>query len=814
MAKREIRLGKSVKAKESSLLNYEDFSELSQILRGLTTNANRTRTGVKPEFKKNGNWFQLVRSNEPIGRRINNEHVIAVCALVYDIDGTLKLSDAIQSLKEKNVRFIAYTSFSHQIATNEKSGEDRFRIVLDVSEDIPVSQFKQVYIAVGNDLFGPGKWDQATNDPGRLWLAATDFTDVKSIWHENLDGTPIDPTKLALKSTSSAAPLGKRASCSISEMLKLLSAVGCVVTETKDQFTYLRRPGKSEGQSMSVCVNEEGEVLLHVFTTNFPPFESGKTYGLRQAKRLLVSTKKESNQGDEKDDNKKLLKLSQEAMKEGRLELWVDTQYTPYATFVFKERKVHHMIDSEEFQNWLVIQRLDDADTTASTEEIKACRRSLKAIAAKDGAVYEIFNRIAHVDGNIYVDIHDESGNIVKITQEGWSVEPSPDNVRFKKSSFQRAIPLPETGGTVGIFSNWFGLSGTNEQLIIGWMIASFMKPVGGFPILNINGEQGSGKTLLSEIIKKCLDPSNPALTPIPKKEEDVVIVARALHIVAIDNLSHISNQQSDQIAMLATGAGSFARKLYTDESVSAVSAHKAILMNGISNVSRRPDLIERSLFVNLAPISPDSRRSSSEINKLIDQEISYFLGALYNRVSSALRNIEKSNVENSHRLMDMLNWVASSEEDDSRGNFASALTKNTAEANSNAYENSPVAQAIYKLISESGSFEGVASYLLDQIRVSMNIEPGRPLPHGYPQTAPALGAEIRRIEPLLRNLGIGVDRIRSGAERTLKIDYIRNHGLTLHQAHEVDSIDDMAEREEMRDRFLKQNGVSDSSDR
>jgi hypothetical protein len=75
--------------------------------------------------------------------------------------------------------------------------------------------------------------------------------------------------------------------CQRGEWKKILEPHGWTYQGTTDIGEQWRRPGKSEGLSAAVVKSQDGRELLHVFTTNAPPFAGDTNYNKLTAFALL-----------------------------------------------------------------------------------------------------------------------------------------------------------------------------------------------------------------------------------------------------------------------------------------------------------------------------------------------------------------------------------------------------------------------------------------------------------------------------------------------------------------------------------------------
>ena len=65
----------------------------------------------------------------------------------------------------------------------------------------------------------------------------------------------------------------------------------------------------------------------------------------------------------------------------------------------------------------------------------------------------------------------------------------------------------------------------TDFRLLLTWLVMT-LHPQGPYPILQVHGEQGSGKTLLQRLLRHCIDPNVAPLRSHPRDEGDLVLAA------------------------------------------------------------------------------------------------------------------------------------------------------------------------------------------------------------------------------------------------------------------------------------------------
>ena len=112
--------------------------------------------------------------------------------------------------------------------------------------------------------------------------------------------------------------------------------------------------------------------------------------------------------------------------------------------------------------------------------------------------------------------------------------------------------------------------------LVVGFLLFS-LNPEGPFPILIVQGEQGSAKSTFCRVIRKLIDPASALLRSTPKNERDLMIAAKSGWLLNFDNLSHLSSAMSDSLCRLATGGGLSTRTLYTNAEETIFQATRPI---------------------------------------------------------------------------------------------------------------------------------------------------------------------------------------------------------------------------------------------
>ncbi len=186
--------------------------------------------------------------------------------------------------------------------------------------------------------------------------------------------------------------------------------------------------------------------------------------------------------------------------------------------------------------------------------------------------------------------------------------------------------------------------------------------------------------------------------------------------------------------------------------------ARRPIVLNGIPDLAARPDLGDRAVTVTLQPIEPKARRPESELWAAFEAARPEILGALLDAVSSALRHLPTTQLDSYERMADFALWVTAAEPGLGwdPGTFAAAYRANREGAVELTVENDPVACALRAMVEKRREpFEGSASELLPELEgeTTEKIRNSRV----WPSNAAALATRLRRLAPVLRQVGIDV---------------------------------------------------------
>lgn len=440
-----------------------------------------------------------------------------------------------------------------------------------------------------------------------------------------------------------------------------------------------------------------------------------------------------------------------------------DEQHKHYETWPISNR------GNGAFREWLRYQFYLSFGKPPTSQALQDAIGIIEAKALFEGKEMQTFIRTAGIDNKIYIDLCNDKWEAVEITPAGWRVIPDPP-VKFRRAKGMLPLPDPVHGGKIEELRPFLNAADDSTwTLLVAWLIAA-MRPIGPYPVLLLQGEQGSAKSTDAKGLRQNIDPSTTALRSTPREERDLMIAANNSWILSFDNLTGVTGWLSDAICRLATGGGFATRTLYGDDEETIFNATRPVMLNGIDDLASRHDLLDRALVVNLQAISEDKRIDEALFWGDFEALRPRILGALLDAIAVGLKNINQVHLDKLPRMADFAKWVTACEPalPWAAGEFMKAYAGNREDAIELALEADPVAVAIRELLTDREDWEGTAAELLGALapHVSDAIQRSK----AWPKSAKGISNRIRRAATFLRQTGIEAEFYRATGSRSRRI--------------------------------------------
>lgn len=452
-------------------------------------------------------------------------------------------------------------------------------------------------------------------------------------------------------------------------------------------------------------------------------------------------------------------------------EYFLDQNDEPYCRFkiggMYKVSKLH----SRSFKTWFMKLYWDENKKSLSTDAFNTALDVLEGNIRASSSKKQLYNRIAHINDELWYDLADSNGQAVRVAMSGWNIEIPP--TLFKRYEHHKEQFSPERDGDAKLLLKYVNIQEKHQLLFLVYMISCF---INGFPhpLLLVHGPQGSAKSTLSKILRAVIDPSKIEVAGFPRSSEDLVQLASHNSFIIFDNVSKLSLRDSDILCKIVTGSSFAKRKLYTDDDDHIIRVQGCVGLNGINLVGTQPDLLERSIIIELEALDPKKRKQEKELWKEFQSDLPKILGGIFDVLSNALIYVENIEIKKLPRMADFAQWgeaisIALGFEENA---FIQAFEENANVQHSVVLEDDLVAVLTQKLMECQDRWNGSATLyftslkeIADESGIDLKAE------YGYPRTASSLSKRLKRIEPNLRSIGISVRWEKSRMERVIVLE-------------------------------------------
>jgi hypothetical protein len=471
-------------------------------------------------------------------------------------------------------------------------------------------------------------------------------------------------------------------------------------------------------------------------------------------------------EGSGKKKESQATKLVRLALDAGA-ELFRTPEGHAFATVPIDDRRETWPLRTRTVRTWLARLYYEAEESAPGSQGVQDALGVLEGKALFDGAEHPVHLRTAERDGALYLDLADPEWRAVEVAPDGWRVVAAPP-VRFRRSRGMLPLPTPVSGGSLEELRAFLNYASEDDfRLMIAWLVMA-LRPAGPYPVLALHGEQGSGKSTTAEALRTVIDPNEALLRPPPRDERDLVIAGSNGRVVALENLSHISQWISDALCRISTGSGFGTRELYTDADEALFSVQLPIVLNGIVEVVTSGDLQDRSIVLMLPTI--EEYASEDDLWDAFELAHPRILGALLGVVSEAMRREPAIKLDEPPRMADFAQWTAAAAPalGWDAGRLLDAYASNRARANETTLDASPLVAPLREL----GRYEGSATDLLAELTEIAGDGIARA--KVWPKSPSALSGALRRLAPNLRRadppLEIEFDREGKVGRRVIRV--------------------------------------------
>jgi hypothetical protein len=379
-----------------------------------------------------------------------------------------------------------------------------------------------------------------------------------------------------------------------------------------------------------------------------------------------------------------------------------DQYKVPHVLIPINGHKEILRVETGTFRRYLARLYYDSESKIIGSESVKNAIQILQAIAEHDGTTYPLSLRVAWHDGNIYYDMTNDKWQCVKISNDGWEIVDETHVPLFSRYN-QTAQSEPDRYYEEDIFDMFLQLTNLKEEedrILLSVYIVTLFIPDIPHIVLQIHGEKGSAKSTFQTLVKMLVDPAKPKLLTIYNDQKEFIQQLAHNYLAFYDNLKYTPRWLSDEVCKAVTGVGSTKRKLYSDDDDIVYEYRRCLGFNGINLGLTEPDILDRSIMIELQRIRKDNTKQETDIMaeflKLKPKLLAYIFDTLVKAT-----NIKKTiQLKDLPRMADSAIWgeAIARAMGYKELEFIRVYYGNIGEQNTEAIENSPPRAGHYKV--------------------------------------------------------------------------------------------------------------------
>lgn len=556
--------------------------------------------------------------------------------------------------------------------------------------------------------------------------------------------------------------------------------------EDKDKKWLNAKKGVSEGSRNDTATSMAGKIissmdseLLEVIgweqfeiwnTKNTPPLSE------KELRSVWESIKKIHESDIQEDGNKSQASiLLENILNRKDVSLFHDEQGRGYISLNIDGHREIWSCGGRKIKLWLSSEIHRTQEKAPTAEVKKSILSVLEGKACFEGSEIKLHDRVAWRDNELWYDLTNKNWQVVKINKDGWEIIDNPPTL-FKRYPHHKEQVTPAKNGDVKLFLNYINVANPEHQLLLLVFLVSCFIPDFPHVMLVVFGAQGSSKSTLSKLARSIIDPSLIDVASFPHSQRELIQALAHHYFLFFDNVSHITEQESDTLCKAITGGGHVKRELYENDEDIIYNFMRCIGMNGINLVTTRPDLLERSLLLELERIDPDKRKTEKELYQNFTKDLPSILGGVFDVLVKAINIQPTIKLDSHHRMADWSLWGCAIAEalGYTKEEFLTAYQSNVTRQSEMLLNENIVATSLFSFMEEKKEWEGTATELLQQLYKRTPIDYFEKQEKYWPKSAASLMRKINELRTYLRQIGISVTTKMLGYERRIYLERIK----------------------------------------
>ncbi|MBS4207121.1 hypothetical protein [Bacillus sp. FJAT-50079] len=442
-----------------------------------------------------------------------------------------------------------------------------------------------------------------------------------------------------------------------------------------------------------------------------------------------------------------------------------------YAVIPIDNHTEIHKVKSRTFKMWLTKKYYDEIGQAVNSDAMNQALSVMEMKALFEGERHRLELRVAEKAGKYYYDLADSEWRVIEVTPNGFEVLDQPPILFTRNKNMQKQV-MPALDGDIGLLLKHVRIKNKYDQILFLVYIITCFIPNIPHAVLVFSGEKGAAKSTSMRFMRQVVDPAARDLLTMPNSIQDLAISLSNNYMPCFDNLDSLSAAKSDLLCIASTGGGFSKRTLFTDDDETLLELKRCPALNGINMVVTSPDLMDRSIPIELERISEENRKEVKVVEEEFEKDKPFIIGGVFKTLSKAMAIYPEVKLDKLSRMADFTRWGFAIAEAMGYGGdqFLEAYRKNQDRSNEEAISSHPVAAAIVSLMQNRNIWTGTVANLLTQLdfeagreRIDTNVK-------SWPKGAQILSRRLKEVKSNLKEVGITFDIRHAGDAKKVTI--------------------------------------------
>ncbi|HEY6536190.1 MAG TPA: hypothetical protein VIY08_10430 [Candidatus Nitrosocosmicus sp.] len=401
-------------------------------------------------------------------------------------------------------------------------------------------------------------------------------------------------------------------------------------------------------------------------------------------------------------------------MADEHIDLLFKDQYGDgFARILNNDHKEIIPINSSKFARFLSKLYYEKESQVINKESVNNVIYTLQAKAEFGDNKYDLSLRVAEYQGDFYYDLTDEKHRCIRISKDGtWQIlDETPIPLFRRYNQIPQDLPCNNSlvktdnkfenehlDNPLEIFlSRLTNIKASETKLLVKVALISYFIPEISHIVLIIHGGKRSAKSTFQLLLKNIVDPAKPTLLTVHDNLSEFIQQISHNYLATYDNMKYVPKWLSDEVCKAVTGIGQTKRMLYTNDEDKIFEYKHCLNFNGINVAFSEPDVLDRSIIIELEEIDDENRRTEEKILNDFNALRPKLLGFIFDTLAKAITIKPSINIKKLPRMADFAIWgeAISRSLGYKENEFLEAYYNNIGFQNNEVIESNPLAFAI-----------------------------------------------------------------------------------------------------------------------